>query len=133
MLLSNNINIVVRNEYPAKIYTCLYNTNNICSTRSMYQIIHAIEHRLSVVSSYPAHGEVHSIPFYLIKFAISKWFSSVSFTKKTDHNDMTEILLKVAYNTTTLTQTISSWVLVNIPRECKPPQCIPMWRIGVPS
>ena len=68
MLQSNNINIVVHNEYPAKTYTCLYNMNDICSTRSMYQTIHAIDHRLSVVSSYPAYGEVHSIPFYLIKF-----------------------------------------------------------------
>ena len=36
---------------------------------------------------------------------------------------MTEILLNVAYNTKTLTQTIP-WVLVNIPRECKPTELL---------
>ena len=43
-------------------------------------------------------------------FAIGLWFSPgtlVSFTNNTDHNDITEILLKVALNTITLTLTIN--------------------------
>jgi hypothetical protein len=39
------------------------------------------------------------------------WFSpgtSVSFTNKTDRHDITEILLKVALNTITITLTLSS-------------------------
>jgi hypothetical protein len=32
-----------------------------------------------------------------------RWFSLVSYTNKTDHHDITEILLKVALNTITLT------------------------------
>jgi len=52
-----------------------------------------------VVSSNPMaiHGEV-----YLIQLAIGLWFSAgtpVSSTNKTDHHDITEILLKVALNT----------------------------------
>ena len=42
-------------------------------------------------------------------FAIGLWFSPgtlVSFTNNTDHNDITEILLKVALNTITLTLTL---------------------------
>ena len=46
-----------------------------------------------VVSSNPAHGEMYSILHYVIRFV----------TNKTDHNDITEILLKVALNTITLT------------------------------
>jgi hypothetical protein len=34
-----------------------------------------------------------------IKFVTGQWFSPVSSTNKTDHHDITEILLKVALNT----------------------------------
>jgi hypothetical protein len=55
------------------------------------------------VSSNPAHGEVYSIQLYVIKvcqwLAVGWWFSPVSSTNKTGHNDITEILLKVALNT----------------------------------
>jgi hypothetical protein len=43
------------------------------------------------------HGKV-----YLIQLVIGLWFSAgtpVSSTNKTDHHDITEILLKVAINT----------------------------------
>jgi len=40
-------------------------------------------------------------------FVAGRWFSPVSFTNKTDHQDKTEILLKVALNTITLTPPLS--------------------------
>ena len=40
---------------------------------------------------------------YVIKLVSDLWFSLVSSTNKTDCHDITEILLKVALNTTTLT------------------------------
>ena len=62
-----------------------------------------------VVNSNPTHGEVYSI-HYVIKFVSDLrqfsgflqvlWFPS---TYKTDCHDITEILLKVALNTITLT------------------------------
>jgi hypothetical protein len=65
-----------------------------------------------VVSSNPAHGEVYSIQHDVIKFVSDFWqvcgFSpdtSVSSTNKAARNDITEILLKVALNTTTITLT----------------------------
>jgi hypothetical protein len=61
-----------------------------------------------VVSSNPVQGEVYSIQMYVIKFVsdlqqVGGFFSGtpVSSTNKTDHNDITEILLKVALNTIT--------------------------------
>jgi len=57
-----------------------------------------------IVSSNPAHGDVHPIQLYVIK-CVSHWFSPgtpVSFTNKTDQQDITEILLKVALNTISL-------------------------------
>jgi hypothetical protein len=59
-----------------------------------------------VVSSNPVHGEVYSIQHYVIKYVSDLWqvngfllvlryFS----TNKTDHHDITEILLKVPLNT----------------------------------
>jgi len=54
-------------------------------------------------------GQVYLIQLYVIKFAsdtIDRWFSPgprVSSTNKTDLHDITEILLKVALNTITLT------------------------------
>ena len=61
----------------------------------------------TVVSSNPADGEVYSIQLYAIKF-VSDFrqvggFLRVSSTNKTDRHDITEILLKVALSTTTLT------------------------------
>jgi hypothetical protein len=50
-----------------------------------------------VVSSNPAQGKVYNI--IVIKFVSDLWFSPgspVSSTNKTDHRDITEILLKVA-------------------------------------
>jgi hypothetical protein len=58
----------------------------------------------NVVSSNPAHGEVYSIQHYVIKFVndlpqVSSflWFSP---TNKTVRHEITEILLKMALNTT---------------------------------
>jgi hypothetical protein len=39
--------------------------------------------------------------FYIL--ATGQWFSPLSSTNKTDHHDQTEIVLKVALNTITLT------------------------------
>ena len=53
------------------------------------------------------HGEVYSMQHYVIKFVwivTGRWFSHgtlVSSTNKTDHHDITEILLKVALKTIT--------------------------------
>ena len=65
----------------------------------------------NVVSWNPVHGEVYSIQHYVIMFVSElrqvSGFSPdtpVSSTNKTDHNDITEILLKVALNT--INQTI---------------------------
>ena len=62
-----------------------------------------------VVSSNPADGEVYSIQHYVIQLVSDMrhvWFSPgipVASTNKTDHHDITEIFLKVALNTITLT------------------------------
>jgi hypothetical protein len=65
-----------------------------------------------ILSSNPAHGKVYSIQHYVIKFVSDfqqvsgflqvLWFSS---TNKTDRHDITEILLKVTFNTITRTLT----------------------------
>jgi hypothetical protein len=60
-----------------------------------------------VVSANPVHGDVYSIQQYVINLvsATGRWFSPgtpVSSTNKTDRHDITEILLKVAFNTITL-------------------------------
>ena len=52
------------------------------------------------VSSNLVHGEVHSI-HYVIKVCQFMVFSAVSSINKTDHHDITTILLKVALNTIT--------------------------------
>jgi hypothetical protein len=63
----------------------------------------------NVVSSNHAHGEVYSTQHYVIKFVSGLrqvgGFSPgtpVSFTSKTDRQDIFEILLKVALSTITL-------------------------------
>ena len=59
-----------------------------------------------------AHTEVYSIQHYVIKCVSDLWLVSgspstlVSFTNKTDHHNITEILSKVALNTRTQTQTL---------------------------
>ena len=63
----------------------------------------------NVVSSNPTHGGVYSIQHYVIRFVselrqvgrISPG-PPVSSTNKTDHHDITEILLKVALSCITL-------------------------------
>ena len=51
-----------------------------------------------------------SIQYYVIKFI--SWFSPVSATNKTDPHDITKILLKVTFNTITLTLTpINSYLI----------------------
>ena len=64
----------------------------------------------NIVSSNPAHGEVHSIQNYVIKFVndlrAGQWFSlgtPVFSSNKTDNDDITEIVLKMTLNTITLT------------------------------
>ena len=47
----------------------------------------------------------------VIKFATGRWFSPVSSINKTDHHDITEILLKVSLNTITLTQVSHLWAI----------------------
>jgi hypothetical protein len=56
------------------------------------------------------HGDVYTIQHYVIKFVgvLQQvggflWILRVSSTNNTDHHDITEILLKVALNTITLT------------------------------
>ena len=59
-----------------------------------------------VASSNLTHGEMYSMQHYVIKFVSDLWFSPgtpVSSTNKTDRHNITEILLKVALNTITLT------------------------------
>jgi hypothetical protein len=49
-----------------------------------------------VVSSNPVHGDVYSIQHYVTKFGSAPG-TPVSSTNKTDHHDITEILLKVFF------------------------------------
>ena len=59
----------------------------------------------TVLSSNPAHGEVYSIQYYVIKLMTGRCFSPdipVSSTNKTSRHDITEILLKVEFNIITL-------------------------------
>jgi hypothetical protein len=55
---------------------------------------------IGVVSSNPAHGEVYLMQQYVIKFALDLVVYSIN---QTYRHDVTEILLKVALNTITLT------------------------------
>ena len=64
--------------------------------------VHLVPITTKVVSSNPIHDKVYSIQHYTIKFSSDLrqvcgflWFS----TNKTDHHNITEILLKVALNT----------------------------------
>ena len=68
----------------------------------------------SVVSSNPAHVVVYSIQHYVVKFVSDirqvdgflRIFDLVPSTNKNDRHDKTEILLKVALNTKTQSQTL---------------------------
>jgi hypothetical protein len=56
------------------------------------------------VSSNPVHGKVYSIQHFVKEFVSGLWFSPgipVSFTNKSDHHDITEVLLNVVLNTIT--------------------------------
>ena len=74
-------------------------------------LMQSVPNTTKVVSSNTAHGEVYSIQHYVIKFVIDLrevcgfLSTPVSSTKKTGHYNITEILLKVALNTITLTLT----------------------------
>ena len=77
-----------------------------------FSLIQSLPITTKVVSLNPAHGEVYSIQHYVIKFVsdmrqICMWFTPrnlVSSTNKTDLQNITEILLKVALNTISLTK-----------------------------
>jgi hypothetical protein len=64
----------------------------------------------NIVSSNHVHGEVYSIQHYVIKFVSDLQqvggflWTLISSTKKTDHHDITEILLKVTFSTINLNQ-----------------------------
>ena len=63
--------------------------------------------KITNVISNPAHGEMYSIQYYVIKLlATGQWFSQgtpVYSINKTYLHDITEILLNVVFNTITLT------------------------------
>ena len=72
----------------------------------------------NIVSLNPVHGKVYSIQHYVIKFvwvcqwlATGRWFSLgtlVSSNNKTDCHVITDILLKVALNTITIENIVST-------------------------
>ena len=68
-------------------------------------LIHSVPITTNLVSSNPVHGEVYSKQLYVICLSVTcegRWFSSgipASSTNKTDRQDITEILLKVPFNT----------------------------------
>ena len=69
-----------------------------------YYVISKCHVTSKVVSSNPAHGEVHLIQLYVIKFVgVFFLITLVSTINKTDRHNMTKILLKVALNGITLT------------------------------
>jgi hypothetical protein len=57
-----------------------------------------------IVSSNPAHGEVYSE-----LWNVSLWFSPASLVSFTDRHYITDILLKVALNTITITPFKEAW------------------------
>jgi hypothetical protein len=69
--------------------------------------MHSVPITTDVVSSNLDQGEVYNIMW----LATGQWFSLgplVSFTNKTEHHDITEILLKVALNTIKQTMKLST-------------------------
>jgi hypothetical protein len=85
-----------------------------------------------LVSSIPVLGEVYSIQYYVIEvcqwLATGRWFSlgtPVSSNNKTDHHDITDILLKVLLNTRNLKT--SPLFLIS---EKKDPTIIIFWSVS---
>ena len=79
-----------------------------------------------VLSSNPVHGEVYSIQHYVIKFVSDlqqiSGFSTgnlVLSINKTDCHNITEILLKVALNTITLTIALNCLTAKSCRKLCK--------------
>jgi hypothetical protein len=70
-----------------------------------------------VVSLNPVHGEVYSIQHHVIKFVCDLWQVSGFLTNKTDHHDITEILLKVPLNTINQ-PTNHIWVAKQVLHKC---------------
>ena len=77
------------------------------------------------VSSNLAHGEVLSIHYYVLKFVSNLLqVGAFPFANKTDHHDITEILLKVTLNSKTLTYPVpiqkAVWhvQVINISKKC---------------
>jgi len=66
-----------------------------------------VPNTINVVSSNHAHSQVYSTQHYVIKFVSDLGqicgFLRFASTNKTDRHDITELLLKVALNTITLT------------------------------
>jgi hypothetical protein len=98
---------------------------------------------MCVVNSHPTHDEVYSIQHYfVIKFVseICDRFSpgtcsTVSSTNKTDHHDITEILLKMALNTITLTLThiniyIYFYIVIIIIWNRRGHECSLIWKLS---
>ena len=64
----------------------------------LQQPVQSVPITTSVVRSIPAQGDVYLIQRYVMKF-VSSWFSSgnpISAINKTDHHDITGMLLKFA-------------------------------------
>ena len=86
--------------------------------QDLYHHYESVPNTTKVVSLNPIHSEVYSIQHYVIKvcqwLTTGRWFSPgtlISSTNKTERNDITEILLKVALNT--INQIILETVSVN--------------------
>ena len=70
-------------------------------------VISAYHHECCELESHS--GEVYSIQHYVFKFVSNLQQSVVSTSNKTDHHDITEILMKVALNNITLIHKRQSW------------------------
>ena len=73
------------------LYALIYNT--MCASPFLTK----------VVSSNPTYGQVYSIQLYVLSVTCGRSLGTpVSSTNKTDPHNITEILLKVVFNTLTL-------------------------------
>jgi hypothetical protein len=68
-------------------YTCIY------VLMSLQLPVQSVPITTKVVSLNPAYGEMYLIQHYVIKFVTK--LTPVFYTNKTDHHDITEILLKI--------------------------------------
>ena len=104
---------IIYSKFGSNRFSCLLNKDcgAVVIVRQLVLQLHVPMHSVpittNIVSSNPVHGEVYSIQHYV---KVCQWFvagllfSAVSTTNKTDRpHDITEILLKVALNTITLT------------------------------